>query len=144
MLLGATPGVSPGVGRTYELLEEGRRRADDGHIVAHAEAGGRFPLPRVTGGALSGRRRLLGFALAVAGGPLLTWLLVAIRNQETITSDVLAYQLLVVLVALVGGIWPAVFAAVMSALTLNYFFVEPYYTTSIANPRNVWRSCCTC
>lgn len=111
-------------------MERGRQREPD--------AGDRFPLPSTSGGALSARRRALGFALAIVGGPLLTWLLVAMRSEETITSDVLAYQLLVVLVSLVGGIWPAVFAAVMSAFTLNYFFVQPYQTISIANPRNLW------
>ncbi|WP_109208820.1 MULTISPECIES: DUF4118 domain-containing protein [Microbacterium] len=126
--------TGPGIGATV-VRESGDI---DVHIVTHAAAGGRFALPRVSGGALSVKRRLLGFALALVGGPLLTWFLVAIRNEDTITSDVLAYQLLVVLVALVGGIWPAVFAAVMSGFTLNYFFVAPYYTVSVADPRNVW------
>jgi two-component system sensor histidine kinase KdpD len=126
--------TGPGIGATV-IRESGDI---DVHIVTHSAAGDRFTLPRLSGGALSVKRRLLGFALAVVGGPLLTWLLVTIRTDETITSDVLAYQLLVVLVALVGGIWPAVFAAVMSGLTLNYFFTPPLYTVTIADPRNVW------
>lgn len=126
--------TGPGIGATV-IRESGDI---DVHMVTHAAAGDRFRLPRVTGGALSVKRRILGFLLALVGGPLLTWLLVSIRNEDTITTDVLAYQLLVVLVSLVGGIWPAVFAAVMSAFTLNYFFVQPYYTVSIADARNVW------
>jgi two-component system sensor histidine kinase KdpD len=126
--------TGPGIGATV-IRESGDI---DVHIVTHAAAGGRLPLPRLTGGALSLKRRLLGFVLALVGGPLLTWLLVSIRTDETITSDVLAYQLLVVLVALVGGIWPAVFAAVMSGLTLNFFFVPPFYTVTVADARNVW------
>lgn len=51
---------------------------------------------------------MLGFVGALIGGPLVSWLLVTFRSDESITSDVLSYQLLVVLVALVGGIWPAV------------------------------------
>lgn len=126
--------TGPGIGATV-IRESGDI---DVHIVTHAAAGGRFALPRLSGGALSVKRRVLGFALALIGGPLLTWFLVSIRNEDTITTDVLAYQLLVVLVALVGGIWPAVFAAVMSGLTLNYFFVQPYYTVSISDQRNLW------
>jgi two-component system sensor histidine kinase KdpD len=126
--------TGPGIGATV-IRESGDI---DVHIVSHAAAGGRFALPRLTGGALSVKRRVLGFALALVGGPLLTWLLVAIRSEETITSDVLAYQLLVVLVALVGGIWPAVFAAVMSGFTLNFFFVQPFHTVTISDPRNAW------
>lgn len=99
---------------------------------------GRAILSRLSGGALSARRRLLGFGLALVGGPLLTWFLVSIRSEETTTSGVLAFQLLVVLVALTGGIWPAVFAALMSGLTLSYFFVPPYGSVSVADPHNVW------
>lgn len=125
--------TGPGIGATVV-----RESVDiDVHIVTHASAGG-FALPRLSGGALSVKRRVLGLALALVGGPLLTWLLVVLRSEDTITSDVLAYQLLVVLVALVGGIWPALFAAVMSGLTLSFFFVEPFYTVSVADPRNAW------
>ncbi|AQP46368.1 histidine kinase [Tessaracoccus aquimaris] len=105
----------------------------DVHIVTHAAAGGRFRLPKV-GGALSPTRRVAGFALALIGGPLLTWLLVTFRSPESITGDVLSYQLLVVVVALTGGLWPALFAAVMSGLTLDYFFIQPFYTITIADP----------
>ena len=105
----------------------------DVHIVNHAAAGGRPVLPRL-GGALTVRRRLWGLALAVAGGPLLTLVLVALRTSETITGDVLSYQLLVILVALVGGIWPALFAALLSGLTLDYFFIQPFHTVTVATP----------
>ena len=125
--------TGPGIGATV-IRESGDI---DVHIVTHSSAGG-VALPRLSGGALSVKRRILGFVLALTGGPLLTWLLVLLRTEDTITSDVLAYQLLVVLVALVGGIWPALFAAVMSGLTLSYFFVPPFFTISIADPRNAW------
>ncbi|CAN5358900.1 sensor histidine kinase KdpD [soil metagenome] len=104
----------------------------DVHIVSHAQAGSRT-LPTV-GGALSLRRRLMGFALAVAGLPLLTWLLSAIRSEESITSDVLAFQLFVVVVALLGGIWPAVVSALAAGVLLDYFFVDPLYTITITEP----------
>jgi two-component system sensor histidine kinase KdpD len=126
--------TGPGIGATV-VRESGDI---DVHMVTHAAAGGRSVLPRLRAGALSTKRRLLGFAVALIGGPLLTWLLVTFRSEESITSDVLAYQLLVVLVALIGGIWPALFAAVMSGLTLNFFFVAPFYTVTIADPRNAW------
>ncbi|WP_424449416.1 ATP-binding protein [Microbacterium arborescens] len=124
----------PGIGATV-IRESGDI---DVHVVTHAAAGGRFTLPRIAGGALSVRRRVLGFAVALTGGPLLTWLLVALRSPESITSDVLAYQLLVVVVALVGGLWPAVFAAVMSGVTLDFFFVAPLYTVTVSDPLHAW------
>ena len=104
----------------------------DVHIVSHSQAG-RPSLPRV-GGALSLRRRLIGFAITVLGLPLLTWMLSAFRSDESITSDVLAFQLFIVVVALVGGIWPALLAAAASGLLLDFFFVDPLYTVTIADP----------
>jgi len=104
----------------------------DVHIVSHSQAGSRR-LPTL-GGALSLRRRLMGFVVSAAGLPLLTWLLSTFRSEESITSDVLAFQLFVVVVALVGGIWPALVAAVAAGLLLDYFFVEPLYTITIAEP----------
>ncbi len=84
---------------------------------------------------------ILGFVVALVGGPLLTWLLYAFQTAESITSDVLAYQLLVVIVALVGGIWPALFAAVLSGLTLNFLFVDPKFNLTISDPRYLWALC---
>jgi two-component system sensor histidine kinase KdpD len=104
----------------------------DVHIVSHSRAG-RRPLPRV-GGALSPRRRLIGAALAVLGLPALTWLLAQYRSEESITSDVLVYQLFVIVVALVGGIWPALLAAVGAGFLLDYFFVAPVYTVTVSDP----------
>ena len=106
----------------------------DVHIVTHAAASSGLHLPRVTGGALSVKRRMFGFAVALIGGPLLSWLLVATSSPDSITGDVLAYQLLVVVVAIVGGIWPALFAAVLSGLTLDFLFIAPLYTVTIADP----------
>jgi two-component system sensor histidine kinase KdpD len=121
--------TGPGIGSTV-IRESGDI---DVHIVSHPAAGRGFRLPRV-GGGLTVRRRIYGFALALIGGPLLTLLLVSLRSPESMTADVLCYQLLVVLVALVGGIWPALFAALLSGVTLDYFFVEPLYTITISEP----------
>ncbi|MFM9918225.1 ATP-binding protein [Lacisediminihabitans sp. H27-G8] len=104
----------------------------DVHIVSHASAG-TLQLP-TTGGALTVRRRAVGFALALIGLPLLTWILSGFRSSESLPSDVLAFQLLVVVVALIGGIWPAVTAAVIAGLLLDFFFVNPLYTVTIADP----------
>ncbi|BDV29838.1 DUF4118 domain-containing protein [Microbacterium terricola] len=123
----------PGIGATVI-----RASGDiDVHMVTHAAAGRGLTLPRLRGGALSARRRILGFAVAIVGGPLLSWLLLSFPGDEAITSDVLAYQLLVVVVALIGGIWPALFAAVLSGLTLDFLFIEPLYTVTIADPLHV-------
>jgi two-component system sensor histidine kinase KdpD len=124
--------TGPGIGATV-IRESGDI---DVHIVTHAAAGGRMRLPGARG-ALTLRRRIYGFVFALVAGPLLTWLLTAFRSDDSITSDVLSYQLLVVVAALIGGIWPAVFAAVLSAFTLDYFFIQPLYAVSIDEPLHI-------
>ncbi|KJL33408.1 ATP-binding protein [Microbacterium azadirachtae] len=122
--------TGPGIGA--EII---RRSGDiDVHIVTHAAAGRRGPLPSISGGALGWRRQLIGFAVALVGGPLLSWLLFALKAPGSITSDVLSYQLLVVVVALIGGLRPALFAAILSGITLDFLFVEPLFTVTIADP----------
>jgi two-component system sensor histidine kinase KdpD len=122
--------TGPGIGSTV-IRASGEI---DVHIVSHGAAGSRqIVLPRARG-ALSVRRRVYGFALALVCGPLLSWLLWIFRSPDALTSDVLAFQLLVIVVALVGGIWPALFAAVLSGLTLDFLFVAPVYTITIAQP----------
>ncbi|RXZ67744.1 ATP-binding protein [Agromyces albus] len=122
--------TGPGIGATV-IRESGDI---DVHIVTHAAAGSGFSLPRL-GGALSRKRLIAGFAVALIAGPLLSWLLVSLHTESSITSDVLAYQLLVIVVALIGGLWPGLFAAVLSGLTLNVLFVEPRFTLTIEDPR---------
>jgi two-component system sensor histidine kinase KdpD len=124
--------TGPGIGSTV-IRESG---PIDVHIVNHAAAGSRYALPRLAG-ALSLKRRIIGLIVALVAGPLVTVLLVALRTDDTITSDVLAFQLLVVVVALIGGIWPALFAAVLSGLTLDFFFVAPLHTVTIAKPAHI-------
>lgn len=110
----------------------------DVHVVTHARAGDRNMLPRVSGGALGRNRIVLGFVVALIAGPLLTWVLYSARTPESITSDVLAFQLLVVIVAIVGGIWPALFAAILSGLTLDLLFVAPQFTVAVSDPLHLW------
>lgn len=118
--------TGPGIGATV-VRESGDI---DVHMVNHAAADKRFTLPPLTG-ALTRKRRILGFVVALLGGPALTGLLSLFRSEDSITTDVLSYQLLVVIVALVGGIWPALFAAVLSGITLDFLFIEPLYTIHI-------------
>ncbi|CAN5249645.1 sensor histidine kinase KdpD [soil metagenome] len=123
--------TGPGVGATVI------READDidVHIVSHAAAGQRA-LPKI-GGALSVRRRVIGFLVAIVGLPALTWLLWGLRAPDSLPGDVLAFQLAVVIVALIGGIWPALLTAVVAGFGLDFFFVSPLYTIRITQPSHV-------
>lgn len=105
----------------------------DVHVVDRPRAEERPRLPRLRG-ALSWRRRLGGLVLALIACPLLTWGLTAVRSTETLTTSALSYQLLVVVVSLVGGVWPALLAAVASGLALDYFLIPPFRAVSISDP----------
>jgi two-component system, OmpR family, sensor histidine kinase KdpD len=86
---------------------------------------------------LSPRRQLAGAAGAVAGLPLLTAVLAALRQQLNLSDDLLIYLVAVVAVTVVGGFWPAVFAAISACLLLNWYFTAPLHTFTIAEPRNL-------
>jgi len=86
---------------------------------------------------ISARRQLAGAALAVAGLPLLTALLAAWRPHLNLSDDLLIYLVAVVAVTVVGGFWPAVFAAVAASMLLNWYFTEPLHTFTIAEPKNL-------
>ncbi len=87
--------------------------------------------------ALPRRRVLLGFALAAIALPLLTWLLTNLRAHFGLPSVLLLFLLLVVAVSAVGGIWPALAAAVAGFLLVNWFFTPPVHTFTIAEGENL-------
>ncbi len=86
---------------------------------------------------INARRQLAGAALAAAGLPLLTVVLAALRPHLNLSDDLLIYLVAVVAVTVVGGFWPAVFAAVAASLLLNWYFTEPLHTFTIAEPKNL-------
>ncbi|WP_329001040.1 DUF4118 domain-containing protein [Kribbella sp. NBC_00709] len=121
----------PGIGATTI-----RNSGDiDVHIVTHAEIG-RGRLPR-TQGSLSKRRKIQGFVLGIVLQPVLALLLGLGDDSLNLTSNVLAFLLAVVVVALVGGMWPALVTAVGGSVVLNYFFTPPTGTFTIAEFNNV-------
>ncbi len=86
--------------------------------------------------AIAPRREAAGWALAAVGIPLLTLLLAQFRADLNLPSDMLLYLLLVCGVAAVGGWRPAVTAAVVASLTVNWYFTEPQYTFTISELEN--------
>jgi two-component system sensor histidine kinase KdpD len=86
---------------------------------------------------LSTRRQLAGGLIALVGIPLLTLLLVPLRDHVNLSTDMLLFLVLVVVVAVVGGLWPALVAAVVASLVVNWYFTEPLYTFTIAEGQNL-------
>jgi len=110
--------------------------AIDVHMVTHAEAGGK--LRRAFNRSPLGLdRRVAGWACALLLPALATVAGVVLRHQIDFSTDVVGYFLVTVLVALIGGLGPALLTSVLSAGLLNFFFTEPLYTLDVYLPRNV-------
>ncbi len=124
--------TGPGVGLTVT-----REAGDiDVHIVTHERAGKGRGLGRAGGSPLGTRRRAAGWAVAVLGPPLLAFVLSGLRHHFGLASDLLLFLALTVGVALIGGLWPAIFAAVAGFLLANWFFTPPLHTLTIAELEN--------
>lgn len=87
--------------------------------------------------ALSSLRRWAGYVGAVALPGVATLALLAAGGWLGLAGVSLVFIAAVVVVALVGGLGPAVLAAVVSSTALNYFFIPPLRTLQIGEPHNV-------
>jgi two-component system sensor histidine kinase KdpD len=92
---------------------------------------------RPGGMSLGGKRQAAGVLLAAIGLPLLTVILAAARPHLDLTDDLLIYLVAVVAIAVIGGFWPALLAALAASLLLNWYFTKPLHTLTIAEPRNL-------
>ncbi len=108
----------------------------DVHMVTHDEAGRGMRLPALHSN-LSSLRRLLGWVLGLALPLVATAVGVLLRNVIGLSTDVVLFFLATVVVALVGGLGPAVLAAVAGGLMLNFFLTQPMYSLIISEPENV-------
>lgn len=88
------------------------------------------------GPAVSLRRRLAGALLAAAGIPVLTLLLLSMDHAELSTA-LLSYLALTMLVATVGGVWPSVPTAVFCYGCAKWFFTPPFRTWIVDRGQDV-------
>ncbi|MFI6296391.1 DUF4118 domain-containing protein [Nonomuraea sp. NPDC050790] len=123
--------LAPGVG----VETTARSGSIDVHMVTHE--GVRYGRRHGDRTALTLRRRIAGWTLALAGMPLLTAGLLPFRPNLALPSEILIFLLLVVGVALAGGMWPALTAAVLGFGLLNWFFTPPFQTLNVADPENL-------
>ena len=69
--------------------------------------------------------------------PLVTWLLTLSRGGLNAFSDGLIFLLIDSLVSLIGGFIPAILSTLASIALLNYYFIPPIHTFTIAEHNNV-------
>ena len=77
-----------------------------------------------------------GYLGAVFGAALVTLVLAPFQTQINSTTVALTFLLVVLFVALFWGSRPALLASLLGMLCLNFFFLPPLYTFSIAHPQN--------
>ncbi|GAA4058849.1 ATP-binding protein [Nonomuraea soli] len=130
-------------GRLAQLLSRGvgvetiaQSGSIDVHMITHAEAKRGRRRRQRSRAALTRRRRLTGWAMALLGMPGLAAVLIPARDELSLPSQILFFLVLTVAVALVGGMWPAVTAAVAGSVLLNYYFTSPLHEFMISSPDN--------
>jgi two-component system sensor histidine kinase KdpD len=79
--------------------------------------------------------RAYGFSIVAVGAAVglaeLLWPWIGLENTA------LLFLTAIVGVAVSFGLWPSLFASVLSALCSNFFFTEPYYTFAITDTKDV-------
>jgi K+-sensing histidine kinase KdpD len=81
----------------------------------------------------SARRVWWGLAAAATGLAGLTALLAPTRPALSLASVALLYLVPVIAAAAIGGVWPALAAAVGADLLVNFFFIPPLHTLVVQN-----------
>ncbi|GAA4792972.1 DUF4118 domain-containing protein [Actinomycetospora chlora] len=107
----------------------------DVHLVTHENAGGTVRPPRLS---LRARRHARGWPAAVVLPLLATLVGVLLRESVDLSTDVVLFFLATVVTAMIGGLAPALLAAVGGGLLLNVFLTPPLYTLTVAEPENVF------
>ena len=108
----------------------------DVHLVTHDQAT-RSMRPRLGLSSLSRGRQAAGWAASVLLPAFLAWFLHLFEDTDQLPLATLTLLASTVLVALVGGLLPALAAAVVGFLVLNWFFTPPVGTLTVAQPQNV-------
>jgi two-component system, OmpR family, sensor histidine kinase KdpD len=107
-----------------------------GSDAAPARPAANRRIPDLTGG-IGVRRLVAAGTLLAAGLPLLTLALSVGGLHLDLGDDLLVYLVAVVAVAVIGGFWPAVFAAVIASLLVNWYFTPPVHTLTIADGKSL-------
>jgi two-component system sensor histidine kinase KdpD len=77
-----------------------------------------------------------GYVVAALSAACLTAILAPFRDEIGLLNEGLLFLLLTLLVASVWGRGPGLFAAFVTNIFLNVFFIEPHYTIEVDEPRN--------
>ncbi len=98
----------------------------------------------VSGGKAGGWHRLLpplrplrGYPLAAAGVAVAALVGQGLATVVALPNVSMLFLLAVVVPAILFGVWPAIFASVLSFLAYNFFFTSPLHTFTVAQPHEL-------
>ncbi|MGU3433573.1 DUF4118 domain-containing protein [Actinomycetes bacterium M1A6_2h] len=103
----------------------------DVHMVTHEEA--RRGLRRTASPAL---RRPIAWAASIVVPAVAAAGISLVDDRLQLGGESALFFVVVLAVSLLGGVAPAALSALFSALLLNYFFTDPRYSFTIAEPDN--------
>ncbi|MGV9858798.1 DUF4118 domain-containing protein [Gordonia sp. NPDC003425] len=141
-----------GVNATQLVLGTSRRPRwqrlfDEGVGAAVVSRSGKIDVHMVTHEETRRRNRLdirdtrfhrpLSWAAAVVVPVVMTSVLALLDRWLGFASETALYFVTVLAVSLLGGVGPAALSALVSGLLLNYFFTDPRFTFTIAEPDNL-------
>ena len=96
-------------------------------------AGSDAPPAGGLGSRLTRRRQLYGLGVAAGSAPLLTLLLLPVRESLGLDTVLLLFVLVSVVASAVGGVLPALAASMISFGLANFFFAPPYGSLLVEN-----------
>jgi len=109
----------------------------DVHLVTHEAAKAPRFAYKFNRSSLGSTRLVQATIAAFAIPPLATYLLTFQRTSLNPFSDGLIFLLIISLISLLGGFLPAILSTAISVLLLNYYFIPPLHTFTIAEHNNV-------
>lgn len=109
----------------------------DVHMVTHEGASEVKARRLHASRGLSATRRLQAILLLAVLLPLVTFVLSLYRSGLNPFSDGLIFLMANTLIAMLGGFLPSLLAAVVSTALLNFYFIPPIHTFTIAERNNV-------
>jgi len=82
------------------------------------------------------QNRSFGYLAGILGIAAVTAICALLRSHINEMTVALAMLLMVLFIATSWGRWPGLVASVVGMLCLNYYFLPPIYTFTIADPKN--------